>query len=206
MKRTLSLLLSITVICSISCFSQESKNKDFHFWKYVENISGSRKGKITMDIYMFTYKRKLTNPYGEAIVCMLHKNGGKWWSEQAKKKFSESIVAENRYAKIVILKDTSLLIDYNKWAFVVDKKYLQPAKMQEEGDYNPDDPTGERSKNTIFYEVPKGKKYEAILYEQKAGSNVWIELERKELISGENKETIKDWQEELMKKKLQENP
>jgi len=211
MNKRLNLVLLLTTFSLVSCFSQEKQKRDFYFWNYVTNISADTQGGICMEINMFSYKGKETNPYGEAIICMLHKKGGKWWYEQAKKRYPTYNGKPNPYPEddaisSLFKTDSALLKQYNKWVFVIDKKYLKPALLQEEGDYNPDDPTGERAKNTIFYEVPKGKKYEAILYEQKAGSNDWIELERRELIAGENKETIKDWQEELLKKKLQENP
>jgi len=204
--KALKLLLALEIMFLSACFSQVKEQKDFDFWKYTSEPFANKKGIITAGVSMCTYYGKPTNPYGHALICLIHKNGGEWWCEQARKNFPNNVVPEWAFAEQIFKKSTSLLKDYHKWAFVIDKKYLKPEVIRVDGDFDPNDPTGEKGKNTIMYEVPEGKSYEAILYEQKAGSNTWVAIEKRMLLAGEGQKDIKDWQEEVMRKKIQEYP
>ena len=166
-----------------------SKQASIDFLKYAYNPKANDRGLLTVEVDYVGGRDG--NKAGKAIVYMIHKNGGNWWIEQAKKKYPNLDSPPDRrcfYAisdakKYLFGKEASLK-DYNKWAFFTDKKYLHKI-VDGTGDVDGLPSYGWYLKPNI--------RYEKVIYEQKAGSSVWIEIERKQFESGpegEFKDTI----------------
>jgi len=140
--QTLVLLNALLLIACASNGQAKIKNKNNHYAKINLNnflnksvvssysLSADTNGVISNGV---AYNKKNE---GNVEIYLIHKNGGDWWRGQAKKRFAESIVCENRFASLLLGKDSVTLKDYNKWAFFVDKKYLIKAGTEgAEGDH-----------------------------------------------------------------------
>ena len=195
MNRLFNLLTVLFLFFSISSCEQERNNQsksdstvvpnvvDYHFLKYIDTvvIHGDTTGIISLDIAYSKLGKEESNPYGEAQIFMIHKNGGKWWFEQAKKKFPTYKGNPNPYpeddAVAALFKaDSSTIEDYDKWVFFIDKKYLSPGII-EDGDFDPKDPENKKSKWQPYYisEDSPPSMWEEILYEQKHEQKNWTE-------------------------------
>jgi hypothetical protein len=139
----------------------ENKKLPNNFLKTAGNISANAKGVIHLDS---EYSVK-NNKTGNADIYLIHKNGGDWWIEQAKKNFPKSIVSRNRYAKRIITQDSNVLNDYNKWAFFIDKEYLEPKLESAEG-----------GEFTSHY-PRKNSEIKVVLFEQKPGDTEWVAID-----------------------------
>ncbi|MDC6385655.1 hypothetical protein PP180_09760 [Muricauda sp. SK9] len=141
--------------------SIEIKKLPNNFLNSAGNISANTKGIIHLDA---EYSVK-NNKTGNADIYLIHKKGGDWWIEQAKKNFPKSIVSRNRYAKQIIAQDSKALNDYNKWAFFIDKKYLETKSESAEG-----------GEFTSHY-PKKNSEITVVLFEQKAGDTEWVAID-----------------------------
>lgn len=179
-----SLLILIVSLPFQACGQQpKSKNKSqvevssVDFWRY------NGDGRLTSDtsglIHFRSYYYGKKNEIGFATVYLIHKNGGRWWYEQAKKMFPNNDAPINRrgyYAVVdmcdnLLSKDSVTLKDYYKWSFFVDKKYL--IKAGEES------AQGDAGVVTYdYYGVKPDAVISILLYEQKAGSDQWVLIDK----------------------------
>jgi len=172
----------------IGCTQVPKNYAPIDFLKYAYNSKANEQGLITLDVDYGDGSDG--NKAGDATVYLIHKNGGNWWVQQAEKSFPnlDAPLEMRRFyaaleAKGHLLKQDSLLLkDYNKWAFFIDKKYLRRIVDGGTGEYGEIPSYGWYLKPNITYEE--------ILYEQKAGSNVWLEIERKKFKSGADGDSI----------------
>jgi hypothetical protein len=171
-------------------FSQNSSVAGFDFYKYNgdSRFASDTNGRISFRLYYGKAERE--NRYGWAYVYIIHKNGGKWWWNEAKKKHGDRKYPALAYSK-ELYNDMSQIKDYDGYAFFTDKKYLKPfASGAEDGstivDYYPTYPC------TI------------ILYERKSGTIDWIEIERKTFITEQEHSMLK-WESNFIKKKIAES-
>lgn len=187
MKLMLFLICLVGTI-QLGCTQVPKNYAPINFLKHINNPKANEEGLITLEV---DYEGGGDgNEAGDAYVYMIHKNGGDWWVQQAEKSFPKLDAPLERRrcyavddAKDRLLKQDSLLLkDYNKWAFFVDKKYLVRIVDGSTGVYGEIPSYGWYLKPNITYEQ--------ILYEQKAGSNVWLEIERKKIKSGADGESI----------------
>jgi len=181
MKRKIIYTLCLLAIGFTYCSQKNIRYTSIDFSKYVWNIHADTLGRLEGEITLEHYG----NEFGNALMYMVHKNGGNWWYQEAKKNFPDC------YANYLIrdreIKDTSLLKDYDKWVFFVDKKYLEGESSY--GDYSPVDENGhpyipskeevKKNKEKLDYYEKVNSTIEVILYEQKAGSRQWAEIDRK---------------------------
>lgn len=172
----------------IGCTQVPKNYAPIDFLKYAYNPKANVQGLITLEIDYGDGSDG--NKAGDATVYLIHKNGGNWWMQQAEKSFPnlDAPLERRRFhaaleAKGRLLKQDSLLLkDYNKWAFFIDKKYLVRIADGSTGVYGEIPCYGWYLKPNITYEK--------ILYKQEAGSNVWLEIERKKFKSGADGESI----------------
>lgn len=215
-----SLLLIIGVVTSISSCAQKKEKSNvandtsivtkvvsYNFLSYVENISADTSGSIEMEMNYSKLARRESNPYGEAKIYLIHKNGGKWWYKQAKQKYPESIVPERREAKYLLKSATASLKDYNKWVFFTEKKYLSPGLI-EDSDFDRNDPENKKPKWQPYYIADSAKFWVEILYEQRHDSKVWTPIASRtiQMENGIQKITPNNaiWGEDFVKLKLKE--
>src|SRR6218665_483890 len=116
--QTLVLLNALLLIACASNGQAKIKNKNNHYAKINLNnflnksvvsfysLSADTNGVISNGV---AYNKKNE---GNVEIYLIHKNGGDWWRGQA----------TNRFASLLLGKDSVSLKDYNKWAFFVDKK------------------------------------------------------------------------------------
>ena len=81
-------------------------------WNMVADTSGLIRGEV--DVHYFDKEP------GNAWVYMVHKNGGIWWYQQAKKNFPNTRLPFLKAAKQLIKEDSIFLKNYNKWAFYIE--------------------------------------------------------------------------------------
>lgn len=161
-----SIIVLISFLLVSSCWqnkkaSVETKKLPDNFLNSAGNISGNSKGVVHLE----TSYRVKNNNVGNADIYLIHKKGGEWWIEQAKKNFPKSIVSRNRYAKRIITQDSKVFNDYNKWAFFIDKVYLEPKLESAEG-----------GEFTSYY-PKKNSEIKVVLFEQKAGETEWMAID-----------------------------
>ena len=122
-----SIIVLISFLLVASCrqnpkTSIETIKLPDNFLNSAGNVSANNKGVIHLDA---EYSVK-NNELGNADIYLIHKNGGNWWIMQAKKKFPDNYYAEGFYVTSLVEKDSSWSDNYNKWAFFIDKEYLEP--------------------------------------------------------------------------------
>ena len=116
--RKSAVLLLISVAFSLMSFAQKQKSRyaliDFtkYMWNMVADTSGLIRGEV--DVHYFDKEP------GNAWVYMVHKNGGIWWYQQAKKNFPNTRLPFLKAAKQLIKEDSIFLKNYNKWAFYIE--------------------------------------------------------------------------------------
>lgn len=200
-----------------------------HFEKHIVDISADTMGEIESKIY---YTKK-GNKAGNAFVYLIHKNGGQWWIEDAKKRFPNLDAPLNRRAAYArwnaverLLKEDSLLLkDFNKWAFFIDKQYLHPLppdgddwiQVNEKGDYYlPSEAEIQKMQmEQLDYDTKPNTIIEVVLYEQKAGSNVWTAIDKKKFKTDADGDAIEPidpktgkqscWECDFMRQKVKES-
>ena len=186
----------------ISAKSNQTGYSPIDFMKYncIGRIDADTLGKLHFDV---CYKSNSNNA-GNAKVFMIHKNGGRWWYNYAKKMYPNERSNTGRFlshylvAEHLMKEDSTKLKEYNKWAFFIDKKDL--IKEYEAGeDGNP----------KAYYTMIDNSEYEAILYQQLAGENKWIELERRRFKTGdkfkEGDPYLGSWETDFINNKLKES-
>lgn len=213
MKRRVMLLLCSTVLCLIS-YAQKKKTKyaPINFTKYAWNMSVNREGTVQGEVSL----DDLGNKSGNARIYLVHKNGGNWWYKEAKKKLP------NFYANYLLVnsefRDTSILDDYNKWAFFVDKKHLKGQPNygddffqldKDENSYLPSEAEIQKIKEKLDYYEKPNITLEIILYEQKAGSKQWVEIDRRKYRTDQEGNRIypkgEHWESDFIDQKLKES-
>ncbi len=142
-------------------------------------------------------KGKEDNPYGDISLYMIHKDGGQEWvkKEMLNPKYScpnrINGDCDNNNVRIacarLLVEDKSKLIDFAKWVFFIDKKYLVP--FTEQGD------TG----MVTTYNTKDNSLFEVIVYQQLPGETVWTELERRTV----NDDELSEWESDFIKSKEQ---
>ena len=181
MKKILVLL--IIVCCTNGCAQikkEEKINDDFRPMNFLINngdlkYSAGKNGMIRFRCY-YGESFESENPFGNAQVYMIHKNGGDWWMKQAKEKYPEMPYPEDWFVEdLYKSQDTSKLNDYHKWAFYIDKKFLKA------------ETSGGGEKDIVYTSYHPTYPYTVILYEQKTGSDKWLEIDRKTFQSEEEK-------------------
>lgn len=163
-NKSIIVLISFLLVASCgqnSKASIETQKLPENFLDSAGNISANAKGVIHLDAEYSV----MNNELGNADIYLIHKKGGDWWIEQAKKNFPKSIVSRNRYAKQIITHDSKALDDYNKWAFFIDKKYLETKLESAEG-----------GEFTSHY-PKKNSEITVVLFEQKAGDTEWVAID-----------------------------
>lgn len=172
MKKVKFLILVFIIGIITSCAQNaNSKNgKNFiereelpnNFLNSVGNISANKKGVIHMEM---EYLIK-NNDIGNAEIYMIHKNGGKWWINQAKKFFPKKAYPHDWFIDSIFKNQDSIqLTDYNKWVFFIDKKYLERRLESAEG-----------GEFTSHY-PKKNAEIDIVLYEQKSGTSIWTAID-----------------------------
>ena len=168
MKKS-KLLVIVFVIGMITSCAQSTKSKKEqnsiqltelpdNFLNSAGNISANTQGVIHLET---EYLIK-NNEIGNAEIFMIHKNGGSWWINQAKKKFPKKIYPHDWFVDSLFENlDSIQLKDYNKWVFFIDKKYLEERLESAEG-----------GEFTSHY-PSKSSKIVIVLYEQKSGTSNW---------------------------------
>jgi len=131
---------------------------------------------------------------------MIHKNGGKWWYNQAKRKFPNDRGSKGKYlshytvCENLLKQDRDSIKNYNKWVFYIDEKYLE-VKTEVHGE------TGEKY---LSYYPKENKPLEVILYQRLVKDADWTEVERKKFNS--DTEYYKNtWDVNFIKQKLAES-
>jgi hypothetical protein len=180
------LIFSLSVLSSNACLQTINENKtrvsenhapmDFMEYNGDLNFSGRNGNGIIKFRCYHGYSDGSENPYGNAQIYMIHKNGGDWWLNKAKelnpdKPYSQLLYAEELYKS----QDSTKLNDYCKWAFYIDKKYLKA------------ETSGGGEKDVVYTSYFPTYPYTVVLYEQKAGSDKWVEIDRKTFQSEEEK-------------------
>lgn len=193
-------LLLNSIICTTNA-QQNNSSQYAHtdFMKFISNVKGDTLGRIFGEV-VYTGRNNRGNKLGSGTIYMLHKNGANWWHQRAKKIFPNKDVPENKrgyYAALdakerLLKEDSTLLKHFNKWLFFIDKKDLSPEVSS----------SGENDISTTYY-YPKYP-HTIVLYEQKAGANQWIEVDRK-IFSTEEEENKSTWKSDFIKQKLTES-
>ncbi|GAB4507764.1 MAG: hypothetical protein Tsb004_03690 [Allomuricauda sp.] len=201
-----SIIVLISFLLVASCWqnkktSIETKKLPSNFLNSAGNISANTMGIIHLDA---EYSVK-NNKAGNADIYLIHKKGGDWWIEQAKKNFPKSIVSRNRHAKQIITQDSKALNDYNKWAFFIDKKYLESKLESAEG-----------GEFTSYY-PKRNSKIVVILFEQNVGNSEWVAIdsityktdsEGNEIKTSDEKGSYylsSEWESNFIKQKVKES-
>lgn len=190
-----NIVLILVMVFANNC-AQTNKNAPMDFVEYNGDLkysASSGDGIVYFRCY-HGYSDDSENPYGNARVYMIHKNGGNWWMKQAKKEFPEMAYPEDWYVENLYKNEDSMkLEDYHKWAFFIDKKYLKA------------ETSGGGEKDVVYTSYFPTYPYTVVLYEQKAGSDEWVEIDRKTFHSEEEK--IKEnceWECRFYNNKLKE--
>jgi hypothetical protein len=134
---------------------------------------------------------------------MIHKNGGDWWQKRALQKFPKNPRFSHYEAVNALCKEDSiLLIDFNMYAFYIDKKYL---KREFHGCGDSDNPKIPIDSNRC-YGYYEQYPFEKILYFRAANTEDWIEIGKK-LYKTDKEETLQTgyWESTFIKKKLAES-
>ena len=176
--------------------------------KYPKNykleISSSGQTDTTY-ILGFSYRRINNSfPINFNSGFMIHKNGTKWWFNHAQKKYKEIVFGKNYgYSNTPInlmTKDSILLKDFDKWIFIVDKKYIQEYPPIADGD-NPD------TWDYPNYDIKENTEFKAKLYKQKNNTDYWVKIEERTFKSGPNGE-VKEyykWKNDFGQEKIKED-
>jgi len=163
MEKTKIILLVFFTGILVSCAqgAKEISKLSENIMKSARNISANSKGVIHLE----TSYRVKNNNVGNADIFLIHKNGGNWWIKQANKKFPDNYYAEGFYATSLVEKDSSWSDNYNKWAFFIDKEYLEPKLESAEG-----------GEFTSYY-PKKNSEIIVVLFEQKTGHQKWMAID-----------------------------
>lgn len=199
------IIILLIVMCSNSC-AQVSKQESCSKIEYVPMdftkhngdlaFSAEKNGIITFRCY-YGYSSESQNPYGKAQVYMIHKNGGEWWYKEAKSRFPTFEGRENPYPNLDAVenlyndRDSTSLKDYYKWAFFIDKKFLTPVV------------SGGGEKDVVYTSYQPTYPHTVILFEQKAGSDEWLEIDCRMFKSELEKEKC-EWECGFYRGKMQE--
>jgi len=111
-----------------------------------------------------------------------------------------------------------MLDDYNKWAFFVDKKHIKGQPNygddffqldKDENSYLPSEAEIQKIKEKLDYYEKPNITLEVILYEQKAGSKQWIEIDRRKYRTDQEGNRIypkgEHWESDFIDQKLKES-
>jgi len=219
-KLVYSIILTVACVTLCGQASKQIKYAPIDFTQSIGNLSANKQGRIKAE----TWYKEFRNEAGNAYVYMIHKNGGDWWFQQAKKKFPTRAYPQDWLLEEVE-KDTKKFKDYNKWAFFIDKKDLVGSPVVLGGDlmridehgnhYLPSDAEIKKMEEQLDYRPKKNAQIEMILYEQKVGSSKWIEISRRkfqtdkegDLIYPRNPRTGNEeyWESEFISQKLKES-
>jgi hypothetical protein len=161
-----SIIVLISFLLVASCgqnpkASIETQKLPSNFLNSARNISANSKGIVHLE----TSYRVKNNNVRNADIYLIHKNGGNWWIKQANKKFPDNYYAEGFYATSLVEKDSSWSDSYNKWAFFIDKEYLEPKLESAEG-----------GEFTSYY-PKKNSEITVVLFEQKSGDKEWMAID-----------------------------
>jgi len=203
MEKAKIILLGFFTGILISCAqaTKEISKLSEDIMNSARNISANSKGVVHLE----TSFRVKNNNVGNADIYLIHKNGGNWWVKQAKKKFPDNYYAEGFYATSLIENDSSWSDSYHKWAFFIDKKYLEPQLESAEG-----------GEFTSYY-PKKNSKIVVILFEQKAGNSEWTAIdsityktdsEGNEIKTSDEKGSYylsSEWESNFIKQKVKES-
>lgn len=170
--KNVRLLVTISVLGMFTSCAQSSNSKKGNdkiiqkklpdnFLDSAGNVSANTQGIIHLEAEYLVKN----NNIGNAEIYLIHKKGGAWWCQQAKRRFPNNYYAERFFADFLLKKDTINLNNYNKWAFFIDKKYLEKRLESAEG--------GE----FISHYPSRNSEILIVLYEQKAGSSNWIAID-----------------------------
>jgi hypothetical protein len=201
-------LISIVLATPILLFGQGESNQmkvsPIDFLKYLGGVSARNKDTTGL---IYGGSNKLNDAgrgkpkIGFMSVVLLHKDGGTKWYKWAQKnytyksKYSDTNYGYMEAAKRLLKEDSLLLKGFNKWVFFMDIKYLSVADIQDG-----DNPT------TLNYAFKPNTKVEIILYEQKAGSNIWQEIDKRVCITDKERNCNTDnWEDDFIKKKVKES-
>ena len=163
------LILSFIVFCTNACL-HTTKEKienyapmDFMDYNGDLSFSGSSGDGIIYFRCYHGYSDGSENPFGNAQVYMIHKNGGDWWMNKAKELYPDKSYYPLFYAnELYESQDSNHMDDYHKWAFYIDKKYLKA------------ETSGGRKRYSLYL-LSSNLSHTLIIYEQKAGFNKWVE-------------------------------
>lgn len=133
-----------------------------NFLNSAGNVSANTKGVIHLDA---EYSVK-NNELGNADIYLIHEKGGNWWIDQAKNAYPKMVYPHDWYIDDIYKKtEGSFYKNYNKWAFFIDKKYLEPKLESAEG-----------GEFTSYY-PRKNSEINVVLFEQKAGDKEWVAID-----------------------------
>jgi hypothetical protein len=193
--KKISILHFIFFVFFVSCQAQEKKQiptlklnfkvvyNGFNFTNFINNFSSNEYSDSTNTIdFELDYHPDSLNKYGKSKGFMIHKKGIKYWFNYAQKKYKEIVFSKNygysNAAKMLKGKDRNLLINFDKWMFFIDAKYL--TKGINDGERDANDPNlGKPFPDN--YVLDETKDYEILLLEQKAGQKTWNEIDRKKI-------------------------
>ncbi len=179
----------------------ETQKLPGNFLNSAGNVSANTKGVIHLDA---EYSVK-NNELGNADIYLIHEKGGNWWIMQAKKKFPDNYYAEGFYATSLVEKDSSWSDSYDKWAFFIAKKYLEPQLESAEG-----------GEFTSYY-PKRNSEIVVILFEQKAGNSEWVAIDSITYKTDDDGNEIKtndekgsyylssEWESNFIKQKVKES-
>jgi len=140
------------------------------------------------------------NKFGNTFGYIVHKNGGKWWFKNSKKRFPKDIGSKGKYlshfkaAARLMKEDRDSMKNFNKWVFFIDKKYLD---IHTEVD-------GETGKKSLSAYTKERQPLEVILFHQMAGNKTWYEIDRKKF-STDNEYEKSSWRMDFIERKLIES-
>ena len=220
MKQLAIIVVCIQMAISATSCDQENKNVPLDFVRSMWNVSANTKGRIQAE----TWYKDVGNEAGNAHVYMIHKNGGDWWHRDVKKKYPQHVedcvqMFAKDYAVERLLKQDSIFVnDYNKWAFFVDKKHLKGQPNygddffqldKDENSYLPSEAEIQKIKKKLDYYEKPNITLEVILYEQKAGSKQWVEIDRRKYRTDQEGNRIypkgEHWESDFIDQKLKES-
>jgi hypothetical protein len=187
-------ILAINLLIVFSSAAQNNSTTNIDFLKYVTRYTPSTSGKISCGPICKD---------GEKIIglfdgYLIHKNGGDWWYQEAKRRFPNEKGTRDRYlshytvAERLLKEDKDSLKNYNKWVYFIDIKDLFVTTEKD----------GDTGKDMLAVYPTFKKPIEVIMYQQIAGERVWREVDRK-ICQTLNEFT--DWESSFIKKKIAES-
>ena len=181
-KHTYCLLLFL-----FGCSNQESKAQTYSsvdFLNYVgtsQNAYPNNSGMIKIgSVY-----NEDGNTFGNATIYLIHKDGGINWVKETFVRFPKATYGSQppyTAGKRLLNEDKADQIEFAKWAFVIDKQYMESKMVTYDQDGGDNfDADGNLIDQVTVEEwlVKENTPIEVVLYEQLAGETQWRELERR---------------------------